>query len=52
MTIDIQEYQTAAESWSAEEIVRWGLSQFHPDIAIASSFGAEDVVLIDLAARS
>lgn len=52
MTIDIKEYQTAAESWSAEEIVRWGLSQFHPDIAIASSFGAEDVVLIDLAARS
>ena len=52
MTIDILEYQTAAERWSAEEIVRWGLQQFHPDIAIASSLGAEDVVLIDLAARS
>jgi phosphoadenosine phosphosulfate reductase len=51
MTIDIQNYQAEAESWNAEEIIRWGLSQFHPSVAIASSFGAEDVVLIDLAAR-
>ena len=51
MTIDIQEYQAAAENWSAEEVVRWGFGQFHPSIAVASSFGAEDVVLIDLAAR-
>ena len=51
MTIDIHKYQTDAESWSAEEAVRWGFNQFHPGIAIASSFGAEDVVLIDLAAR-
>jgi phosphoadenosine phosphosulfate reductase len=51
MTIDIQNYQAEAESWNAEEIIRWGLSQFQPSVAIASSFGAEDVVLIDLAAR-
>jgi phosphoadenosine phosphosulfate reductase len=43
--------QSGAESWSAEEIVRWGLGQFQPAVAIASSFGAEDVALIDIAAR-
>src|SRR6267154_3636376 len=43
--------QTEAERWSAEEVLRWGLAEFHPRAAIASSFGAEDVVLIDIAAR-
>ena len=39
------------KSWdtkSAEEILRWALKEFHPQIALASSFGAEDVALIDL----
>jgi phosphoadenosine phosphosulfate reductase len=44
--------QAEAERWSAEELVRWGLEEFHPEVAIASSFGAEDVVLIDIAARA
>ncbi len=39
----------SAENWSAQESIRWGLTQFQPGIAIASSFGAEDVVLIDMA---
>lgn len=39
------------ESKSAEEVLRWALATYHPRIAIASSFGAEDVVLIDLAAK-
>jgi phosphoadenosine phosphosulfate reductase len=47
----IDAVQVAAESWSAEEVVRWGLAEFHPNAAIASSFGAEDVALIDIAAR-
>jgi len=34
-----------------EEIVRWALDTFSPDIALASSFGAEDMVLIDLLSR-
>jgi len=41
----------AFESKSAEEILRWALDQFHPRIALASSFGAEDVVLIDMLVR-
>ena len=36
------------ESKSTEEVVRWALKTFHPRIALASSFGAEDVVLIDM----
>ncbi len=43
--------QADAERWSAEEVLRWGPETFHPDAAIASSFGAEDVVLMDIAAR-
>ncbi len=39
--------QAEAERWSAEEVLRWGLAEFHPRAAIASSFGAEDVALID-----
>jgi len=32
----------------AEEILRWSAEAFAPDIKLASSFGAEDVVLIDM----
>lgn len=39
----------AADSWSAEEVLRWAFEQFQQNIAIASSFGLEDVVLIDIA---
>jgi phosphoadenosine phosphosulfate reductase len=47
----ISDVQAEAERWDAREIMRWGLAEFHPHAAIASSFGAEDVVLIDLAAQ-
>ena len=43
--------QGEAERWSAEDILRWGLAEFSPHAAIASSFGAEDVAMIDIAAR-
>jgi len=38
-----------AEALDAGELIHSGLDRFGQDIAIASSFGAEDVVLIDLA---
>ena len=47
----IDAVQDGAESWSAEEVARWAFAEFHPHAAIASSFGAEDVALIDIAAR-
>lgn len=39
------------ETAPAEEIVRWAMEQFHPDIVLACSFGAEDVVLLDMMCR-
>ena len=38
----------AFETMTAEEICAWALKEFGRDIALASSFGAEDVVLIDM----
>ncbi len=40
-----------AENWNAQDVLRWGFDRFSPDIAIASAFGAEGMVLIDLASR-
>src|SRR3989337_4337768 len=31
-----------------EEILKWGLENLHPKLALASSFGAEDVAVIDM----
>ena len=44
--------QTEAETWTAAQLVGFALEQFSPRVAIASSFGAEDVVLIHLAAQT
>lgn len=45
---EIQKFSTSLESKSAQEVLKWGLDTFHPRIGLASSFGAEDVVLIDM----
>jgi len=45
------EIQIVAETWKPEEVLAWGLERFGDSIALASSFGAEDVALIDMAAR-
>lgn len=42
--VDLKSFDTK----SAEEVLRWALSELHPQVALASSFGAEDVVVIDL----
>ena len=36
---------------SPQKILEWTLREFHPKIALASSFGAEDVALIDMMVR-
>ena len=38
----------AFEAKSAQDLVRWALEEFGDRIALASSFGAEDVALIDM----
>ena len=41
--------QAFAESWAAEEILDWALHRFDRQIAMASGFGPEGMVLIDMA---
>ncbi len=36
------------EGQTAQALLGWALKEFSPDMALASSFGAEDVVLIDI----
>lgn len=52
LTEGIDQQQIVAESWGAAELVKYALERFSPKVAIASSFGAEDVVLIHLAAQA
>lgn len=42
---------TKTEAKSAQEVLAWALERFHPRLAFASSFGVEDVVVIDMIAR-
>lgn len=44
----IAEVAKELESQSPEAVLRWGIENFFPKIGFASSFGAEDVVVIDL----
>jgi len=39
------------EKMSAEEILRWADKEFGTGVALASSFGAEDMVLLDMAMK-
>jgi phosphoadenosine phosphosulfate reductase len=39
------------ESKSAEQILKWAIDTFGTRVALASSFGAEDVVIIDMMAK-
>jgi len=39
------------EGATAEEILRWAFDTFGNEVSIACSFGAEDVVLVDMAAK-
>ena len=43
--------QGILESRSAQEIIRWALETFGSKVALASSFGAEDVAIIDMMVR-
>ena len=45
----LQTMQGFAESWGAEELLDWSLHRFEGQIAMASGFGVEGIVLIDIA---
>ena len=46
------ELQQQSENWKPEQVLSWGLGRFGESLSLASSFGAEDVVLVDLLSRS
>ena len=45
---ELSKLNEAFEKSSAVALLQWALKKFSPKIALASSFGAEDVVLIDI----
>jgi len=40
-----------AETWGPEEVLSWAFATYGNDVAIASGFGIEGMVLLDLASR-
>ena len=48
MRFDVTKLNKEFEKKSAESILKWAVENFSPKLALASSFGAEDVVLIDM----
>ena len=47
----IAEVQLAAESWTPQQVLAWAFGTFGSGVAISSAFGAEGMVLIDMASR-
>jgi phosphoadenosine phosphosulfate reductase len=47
----ISQLQAAAESWTPERVLNWSFETFGNTVAISSAFGAEGMVLIDIASR-
>src|SRR5277367_6278943 len=48
---DVDDLQIAAEAWKAQQVLDWAFHTFGDEVAISSAFGAEGMVLIDMASR-
>jgi len=48
---ELKQISDQLEGNTPQEVVAWAIDHFHPDIALACSFGAEDVALIDIVSR-
>ena len=48
---ELRTFSNQLESESPEAILRWALREFGPDVALATGFGAEGCVLIDMVSR-
>lgn len=48
---EITRLQIAAEPWRPEQVLTWAFETFGEAVAISSAFGAEGMVLIDIASR-
>ncbi len=45
---ELKKTSDSFEGKSPQEVIGWALDNFHPHISLACSFGAEDVVLLDM----
>lgn len=48
---ELQELASRFESWSPQEILRVATDRYHPDVALATAFGAEGMVLLNMLSR-
>jgi phosphoadenosine phosphosulfate reductase len=51
MTSSFAEAQALVGIWTAEKVLRWAFAKYDRRVAISSAFGAEGMVLIDMASR-
>ena len=51
MTHELASIQFLAAGWTPEQVLSWAFKRFRNEIAISSAFGAEGMVLIDMASR-
>ena len=51
MSADFKTLSESFESKSPQDLVTYALEKYHPKIVLACSFGAEDVVLVDMVHR-
>src|SRR5271155_4091514 len=52
MKESISQLQSAAETWTSQRVLQWAFETFGNAVAISSAFGAEGMVLIDIASRT
>lgn len=50
-SVSLPQVQQAAETWTPQQVLRWAFETFGKSVAISSAFGAEGMVLIDMASR-
>jgi phosphoadenosine phosphosulfate reductase len=48
LELDLEGLNREFADKSPQQVLEWAFKEFHPQIAVASSFGAEDIVLIDM----
>jgi phosphoadenosine phosphosulfate reductase len=51
MKDEVAELQAVAESWTPQQVLQWAFQTFGNQVAISSAFGAEGIVLIDIASK-
>lgn len=49
---EIPVLQLSSESWTPQQVLAWSFQTFGENVAISSAFGAEGMVLIDIASRA